>query len=163
MKKIYFFLLVFTFLQVVLTNFFENEYFILNNYKLYLVQFIVNIFVLLKFIKPQLKLLFLPSLFSYIFLSINLILGGYLTPRNFGFYKVYTDILFNIENYHLINTYLLFSLEILFILSIIFIKKVKKIKLNNTIQFKKLNIFISLVLTFCSFIIQLPFGFTFGS
>lgn len=160
MKNIYFFLLFFTFLQVVLTTFFENEYFVLNNYKLYLVQFIVNIFVLLKFIKPQLKLLFLPSLFSYIFLSINLILGGYLTPRNFGFYKVYTDILFNIENYHLINTYLLFSLEILFILSIIFIKKVEKIKFNNTIQYQKINIFISLVLTFCSFIFQLPFGFT---
>ncbi|RSC93569.1 hypothetical protein [Tenacibaculum singaporense] len=114
--------------------FLENKYLIYQGYLIYLFQFIINMTVLCFKSRLRFNHIFIPSLFSYIFISINLILGGYLVPRGHGvFDKYYYDVI-QINNYNLFTPYLLFSLTIFYYLSVKYITKT-----NNIQRIKKSN------------------------
>ncbi len=62
--------------------------------------------------------LFMPSLFTLAYFSVNLCFGGYLVPRGFGFYKEYTTHALSITSYNQIVPYLLLCNVALFVVTI---------------------------------------------
>jgi hypothetical protein len=61
--------------------------------------------------------LFMPSVFALAYYLVNLTLGGYLVPRDFGWNKDYTDVARGIEHYQVIVPYLLAVNVVLFLLT----------------------------------------------
>jgi len=94
-----------------------NDFLMWHSYTLYGVQ----IFTILPYLSRKARFsknLFLPTFFVAIYYLVNLFLGSYLIPRDYGWNKEYTSVLLRIENYNIIVPFLLLSNLILFILSI---------------------------------------------
>ena len=63
------------------------------------------------------KNLFLPTFFVLFYFLVNLTLGSYLVPRDFGWNKEFADVVVQIRNYNLIVPFFLLSNIILFVLT----------------------------------------------
>lgn len=156
-------LIIFLNILLALSTFFvSNDFFSSDGYLIYLSQFILNVFILISFYKIRLSHIFLPSLFSYLFISVNLILGGYLVPRGFGFYSDYSTEVLIIKNYNLFTPYILLSLTIFYSLSIDYIRKSNHINKNTHYFNKRINytVFLLYVVSlFIGFPVAVQLGF----
>ena len=65
----------------------------------------------------QLKNLFMPTFFVLVYFLVNLTLGSWLVPRDYGWNKWFTEIALSIDYYNIIVPFLLASNLILFFLS----------------------------------------------
>lgn len=141
-----------------------NDFQILNSFYFFLFHLIINCIILYNTGFRSRDIL-MPSLFSYLYIICSLTLGGYLTPRGFGFYKEYYPLLPQINNYSTINTYLLASLSILSYLSIRVLNRSKKEKFPNEVNLYKGKlgmIIMMLLFSLLLFLLNIPFGFIFG-
>ncbi len=157
MKK---FIITFNIFLALGSFFLDNNFLAWNGYLIYLFQFSINLSILIKLLNFRAIYLFLPSLFSYLFVSINLILGGYLTPRGFGFFKRYAEDVTLIKDYNLFTPYILLCLAIFYYLSLFSIPRLNKIKIKIP---TKTNInYVTVSLYAISLFLGLPFGVQLG-
>lgn len=102
----------------------SNDFLIANSYLFYGFQTATLFPYLLKRAR-YIKNVFMPSLFALIYYLISLTLGSFLVPRNYGWGKTYVNIVWQIENYHVIVSYLMLSCIVLFVTSLFFIRKLE--------------------------------------
>lgn len=161
-----YFLIIFNLILIVVSIFIDNEFYKYNGYQIYFLQFLVNFYFLFLKLKVRLNDFFLPSFFSYLFVSVNMILGGYLVPRGYGFFKNYREEVLKIEHYQLFIPYILFSLFVLALLSYIYMVKIRKNQITQiSAKVKKIDtkfIFILFLLYLISLVVGLPVGVQIG-
>ena len=142
-----------------------KDFLLMNSYLFFSVQAIINISFLL-YKNVRFNQFLIPSLFSYIYISFNLSLGGYLTPRSYGFFKEYAFNISTVDNIHLIVFYLFTSLTILFIISINTVRKTKLFFLSDSFNHTQVKInttdLVIFTLYVLSLILGLPFAFQLG-
>lgn len=137
-------IIVFNLLISLVLIFFSNDFLKLNSYLFYLVQFIINIYFLIKNIK-YLDNFFIPTFLFLIYLSVTQILGGYLAPRGFGWEKSFYNSLNLIENMGII---IFFNLIVNFSLTLLTFKFLRKgeYETNQKIHTKRVSNLLLLLL-----------------
>ena len=93
-----------------------NDALAVDSYLLYAAQFLLMLPYLLARVGYA-KNLFLPTLFAQSYYFANLIFGGYLTPRGYGWDREYFYVTVDINTYNVIVPYLLLTNLILFVLT----------------------------------------------
>jgi hypothetical protein len=113
-------------LAIVTACFLPNRFLAEHSYWLYGVQF----FTLLPHVLGQareLKNLFLPTFFALAYSLINLTLGSWLVPRDYGWDKNFTEIVLNVDYYNLIVPFLMASNVVLYLLTRATLKRLKDV------------------------------------
>jgi hypothetical protein len=117
----------------------SNDVLMYNSWVLYSLQAIVLIPVALRHARYA-AYLFMPSLFTLAYFSVNLCFGGYLVPRGYGFYKEYTNHALAIRSYNQIVPYLLLCNVILFAVTITTLRELQRRRERGELQTDDLRV-----------------------
>ena len=130
------------------------EYHLLNKtiFKVYIIQGLLLSYLIIKNIK--IRDFLLPSSIAFFYIQINLILGGYLAPRGYGFFKEYYYELATIQNYRLIIFYILCTQAILASITIYFQYKQFYVKETEDKNLSLKNLMITIFLLIALYIIM---------
>lgn len=102
----------------------SNDFLVYNSYVIYSLQFVGNIFYFFRNISYA-KDFFLPSFFVMFYISVNLIFGSYLVPREYGWNKQFAETVTAIKNYNIIVPYMVLCNTMLSILTAHTLKKLE--------------------------------------
>lgn len=137
-----------------------NETLMWESWQLYCLQAIVIIPYIVRRAKYASNL-FMPSLFTLAFFSVNLCFGAYLVPRGFGYYKDYTSRALAITSYHKIVPYLLLCNLVLCLVTVRTLQLLENRQSNNRDHASTASGagIISQVLLICGFVVCSYFDF----
>lgn len=107
----------------------QNDVLAQHSYALYGLQLATMIPYLLRK-AVFLKNLFLPSFFVLVYFLLNLTLGSYLVPRDYGWNREFTDVALAIRHYKLIVPYLLLANVVLFLLTDLAFRRMNALSRN---------------------------------
>ncbi len=100
-----------------------NDWLMYQSYWLYAAQLLTLVPFLLRRAYYT-KHLFIPSFFALMYFLVNLTLGGFLVPRDYGWNKNYTDVIRSISSYQVLVPYLLSANIALFLVTCQTIRRV---------------------------------------
>lgn len=107
-----------------------NDYLVWHSWVLYLAQAVVIGIALRKRLQYASDF-FLPSLFVLIYFTVNLVLGGYLVPRDFGWNKEFSTTVLAITHYRQIVPYLLACNFVLYVLTVQALRAMPRDRLSS--------------------------------
>jgi len=105
-----------------------NDFLASHSYVLYGVQFLTLVPYLLG-AAGEVKNLFMPTIFVLVYFLVNLTLGSWLVPRDYGWNKQFTEIALSIDNYNIIVPFLLAANLVLFLLSRATLRRLRNLQL----------------------------------